>query len=88
MDTMCADDQDVFTRVNADLEQGACETCVKDNTAMVAKVGDLSSTSGSMHQQRTSVQAGKEEREKKKMEGREGKGERQGKRKGEEKESR
>ena len=45
MDTMCADEQDVFTKVNADLEQVACETCVKDNTAMVAKVGDLSSTS-------------------------------------------
>ena len=62
-----------FTKVNADLEQVAYETCVKDNTAMVAKVGDLSSTSGSMHQQRTSGQAGKEGREKKKMEGREGK---------------
>ena len=73
MGTMCADEQDVFTKVNADLEQVACETCVKDNTAMVAKVGDLSSTSGSMHQQRTSGQAAKEEREKKKMEGREGK---------------
>ena len=45
---------------------------MKDNTAMVAKVAELSSTSGSMHQQRTSGQAGKEEREKK-MEGREGK---------------
>ena len=37
--------------------------------SMVAKVGDLSSISGSMHQQRTSGQAGKEEREKM-MEGR------------------
>ena len=85
MGTMCADEQDVFIKVNADLEQVACETCVKDNTAMVAKVGDLSSTSGSMHQQRTSGQAGKEEREKKKMEGREGK--EKGKVRGEEKES-
>ena len=73
LDTMCADEQDVFTKVNADLEQVPCETCVKDNTAMVAEVGDLSSTSGSMHQQRTSGQAGEEEREKKEMEGREGK---------------
>ena len=24
MDTMCADEQDVFTKVNADLEQVAC----------------------------------------------------------------
>ena len=55
--------------VNADLEQVACETCVKDNTAMVAREG-TSSTSGSKHQQRTSGQAGKEEGEKKKIEGR------------------
>ena len=49
MDTMCADEQDVFTKVNADLEQVACETCVKDNIAMVAReFGDLSRTSGSM----------------------------------------
>ena len=91
---MCADEQDVFSKVNADLEQVACETCVKDNTAMVARevtvaekanhetvvrgvvqnigldsfIDDLSSTSGSMHQQRTSGQAGKEEREEMKKE--------------------
>ena len=64
--TVRAGERDVFAKVKADLEQVACETCVRDNTAMVAKVGDLSSTSGSMHQQRTSGQAGKEEREKKK----------------------
>ena len=69
MCTMFAEEQDVFTEVNADLEQVACETCVKDNTAMVAREG-TSSTSGSKHQQRTSGQAGKEEGEKKKMEGR------------------
>ena len=68
---MCADEQDISTKVNADLEQVACETCVKDNTAMVAREV-TSSTSGSKHQQRTSGQAGKEG-EKKKMEGREGK---------------
>ena len=94
---MCADEQDVFAKVNADLEQVACETCVKDNTAMVERevtvaekanhetvvrgvvqnigldsfIDDLSSTSGSMHQQRTSGQAGKDEREKNKMEERE-----------------
>ena len=70
--TVRAGERDVFAKVNADLEQVACETCVKDNMAVVAKVGDLSSTSGSMHQQHTSGQAGKEERGKK-MEGREGK---------------
>ena len=32
MDTKCADEQYVFTKVNADLEEVACETCVKDNT--------------------------------------------------------
>ena len=69
MGTMFAEEQDVFTEVNADLEQVACETCVKDNTAMVAREG-TSSTSGSKHQQRTSGPAGKEEGEKKKMEGR------------------
>ena len=37
MDTMCADEQDVFAKVNANLEQVACETCVKDNTEMVAR---------------------------------------------------
>ena len=96
---MRAVEQDVFAKVSGDLEQVACETCVKDNTAMVAReitvaekanhetvvrgvvqnigldsfIDDLSSTSGSMHQQRTSGQAGKVEREKKTMEGREGK---------------
>ena len=69
MGTICADEQDVFTKVNADLEQVACETCVKDNRAMVAKIGDLSSTSGSMHQQRTSGQAGIEERERRTWKG-------------------
>ena len=68
MGTMFADEQDVFTKVNADLEQVACESCVKDNTAMVAR-----EVTSSKHQQRTSGQAGKEEGEKKKMEGREGK---------------
>ena len=43
------------------------------NIGLDSFIGDLSSTSGSMHQQRTSGQAVKEEREKKKMEGREGK---------------
>ena len=71
MGTTCADEQDVFTKVNADLEQVACETCVEDNTVRVAREV-TSSTSGSKHQQRTSGQAGKEG-EKKKMEGREGK---------------
>ena len=52
---MCADEQYVFTKVNADLQQVARGTCVKDNTAMVAKVGDLSSTG----------QAGKEEERRK-----------------------
>ena len=52
--TVRAGERDVFAKVKADLEQVACETCVRDNTATVAKVGDLSSTSGSMHQQRTS----------------------------------
>ena len=28
MGTMCADEQDVFIKVNADLEQVACETCI------------------------------------------------------------
>ena len=68
MGTMFVEEQDVLTKVNADLEQVACETCVKDNTAMVAREG-TSSTSGSKHQQRTSGQAGKEEGEKKKMDG-------------------
>ena len=36
MDTKCADEQYIFTKVNVDLEEVACETCVKDNTAMVA----------------------------------------------------
>ena len=81
--TVRAGERDVFAKVNADLEQVACETCVKDNMAMVAKVGDLSSTSGSMHQQHTSGQAGKEERGKKKMEGREGKEKGKKERKGE-----
>ena len=52
MDIMCADEQDIFTKVNADLEQVACETCVKDNTAMVAREV-TGSTCGSKHQQRT-----------------------------------
>ena len=68
MGTMFAEEQDVLTKVNADLEQVACETCVKDNTAMVAREG-TSSTSGSKHQQRTLGQAGKGGGEKKKMDG-------------------
>ena len=57
--TVRAGERDVFAKVNADIEQVACETCVKDNMAMVAEVDDLSSTSSSMHQQHTSGQAGK-----------------------------
>ena len=72
--TVRAGERDVFAKVNADIEQVACETCVKDNMAMVAEVGDLSSTSGSMHQQHTSGQAGKEERGQTEEEGKEMKG--------------
>ena len=83
--TVRAGERDVFAKVNADIEQVACETCVKDNMAMVAEVGDLSSTSGSMHQQHTSGQAGKEERGQTEEEGKEekGQGEREKGRKGE-----
>ena len=85
MGTVRAGERDVFAKVNADIEQVACETCVKDNMAMVAEVGDLSSTSGSMHQQHTSGQAGKEERGQTEEEGKEekGQGEREKGRKGE-----
>ena len=83
--TVRAGERDVFAKVNADIEQVACETCVKDDMAMVAEVGDLSSTSGSMHQQHTSGQAGKEERGQTEEEGKEekGQGEREKGRKGE-----
>ena len=37
MDTMWADEQEEFTKVNDDTEQVARETCVKDNTDMVAR---------------------------------------------------
>ena len=50
MGTMCADEQDVFTNLNADLEQVACETCVKDNTAMVAR--EVTSSTSGAHQDR------------------------------------
>ena len=52
-------------------EKANHETVVRgvvQNIRLDSFIDDLSSTSGSMHQQRTSGQARKEEREKKKME--------------------